>query len=82
MCVGDLYLGMTVKESDLSKICSIYFILINTKVLENGVDIEGELAYFGNGKGAEYRKWFMQDQPITPLYFCKEDAEDDIINDG
>lgn len=76
----DLYQGMRVKESQLSNILDTYFILINSVVVGD-TDIEGDLAYFGNGNDAEYKKWFMQDKPITPLFFCKDDAEDGVVYD-
>ena len=80
LTIKDLYKGMRVKESQLSDILDTYFILLDSVAISD-TDIEGELVYFGNGRGEEYKKWFMQDKPITPLFFCKEDSEDGVVYD-
>ena len=77
----DLYLGMTVKESELSKIYNKYFILRNTRLLDDN-DVEGELVYIDNGDKEEFISWFKQsDDPITPVYFDKEELMDGIVYD-
>lgn len=80
LTLDDLHIGMTVKESQLSNILDTYFILLNTVVVSD-TDIEGELAYFGDGKDNKYQNWFEQTKPITPLYFSKEDTEDGVVYD-
>jgi hypothetical protein len=64
--LSDLHVGMVVRESEISNILDTYFIIINSKIV-NETDIEGELVYVGNGKDVNYKKWFEQDNPITPL---------------
>jgi hypothetical protein len=71
--LSDLHVGMVVRESEISNILDTYFVIINSKIV-NETDIEGELVYIGNGKDVNYKKWFEQDNPITPLYFISEDA--------
>jgi hypothetical protein len=78
--ISELHVGMVVRESELSNILDTYFIIINSKIV-NENDIEGELAYIGNGKDGNFKKWFEQDIPITPLYFSSEDAEDGVVYD-
>lgn len=75
----ELKIGMQVKLSELKNILDVHMILIDTKVV-NSNDLIGTLVFFGADE-TEYKKWFNQNKPITPIYFNSEELEDGVVYD-
>lgn len=73
----DLQIGMMVKAEQLSEIYNKYMILL----FDDTKSKMGRLVYFGDTQGKEYDSWFMQPNPITPIYNDKMELEDMIVYD-
>lgn len=73
-------IGKRVKESELSNIVGVYMILLDTEIVEND-DVQGTLVYAGDGKNEDYKYWFNQTQPITPIYNRTLEEEDSAVYD-
>lgn len=80
LTINDLREHSIVRVSQLDKIYDTYMLLINSKLLPDG-DVEGELVYFGNGDSTEYKKWFLSDVAITPLFFDSGEYVDGVVYD-
>ncbi|MCM1134473.1 MAG: hypothetical protein NC400_02760 [Clostridium sp.] len=79
--IGELKKNMRVKVSQLNCILDVPMILVDTKVIADGGDLEGTLVYFGKAETEEYEGWFRQTKPITPIYFNSTELGDDVVYD-
>ena len=77
LTVSDLKLGMRATADQLSHIVNKYMIL----VYDNDDDDEGTLVFIGSRRNREYKKWFNQEKPITPIFHSPWEFEEDVVFD-
>lgn len=77
--LSELKVGMQAKLSELQGILDVHMIMVDTKIIDND-DLIGTLVFFGSDE-KEYKKWFNQHKPITPIYFNSEEIEDGVVYD-
>ena len=67
--IEDLSIGMRVRESQLSKIYRVNFVLQDSVYIQSTNDVEGTLIYFGDGKDEQFLQFANMNIPLTPIRF-------------
>ena len=75
--LNDLHIGMAVRAEQLSEIYNKYMIV----AFDSTESRTGKLVFCGDVQDQEYDSWFMQRNPITPIYHDRDELEDMAVYD-